>query len=568
MLNSIRIKAIKGIEDKEFNLNLYPNKPSILVAPNGFGKSSFAIAFNSFNNNRITLDDDNICEGHNASDASIEIVIDDATYNINSSQNTFSRNFSCFVINSSLCAKSKGQYMGGFMGHKALLAIQDIELENKVPNKPNITYSISINKTNFGKNGKILTNISYLIENTKFIDKLRPVAVDEFKKIRTYKNPLTNIKDKINTYTGNTDNILLQINNNLISDFNNIECLHNLKKIVEKFSNYKENDGIVYLESIQIVDFILSNEFSTYAIWCSYKENKDYIEKLIGNFDTTHSSDLRIKEQGRNPKKLIITFPSAVRISNGQRDILTFISQLYYARRKLKKENNLLIIDEIFDYLDDANLIAFQYYITKFIEEYKKSGKNLYCILLTHLDPEYFHHFCFQKHKLQIRYLQKTGSCTGEVIELIKKRKPTDDISKFLFHFHNEAQIVEGHNNLEWYEQLYKEVLNKYLNDQPYNCLNVCLAVRIKIEKLAYQKLESEEDKAQFLAIHGTKNKLEFVAEKGVNYPEVWALLGLIHNVHLHWKENRDFETPLKSKLSNFVIKQMIQILFKGAPND
>lgn len=565
MLNSIKIKAIKGIEDKEFNLDLHPNKPSILVAPNGFGKSSFAVAFNSFNNKRIVLDDDNICEGHKVSDASIEIVIDNATYNINSTQNTFSRNFSCFVINGSLYAKSKGQYMGSFIGHKALLAIQDIDLESKIPNKPSIVYSISANKADFGKNGKILTNVLYLIKNTKFIEELTKINVGEFKKVRSYKNPLINIKNKINTYVGITDSILSQINDNLISDFDNIGCLHSLKEIVKKFSNNKGNNVILYLESIQLVDFMLSNEYDAYATWCAYKVSKEYIEGLIGNFDTTHSSDLKIIEQGRSPRKLTISFPSANRISNGQRDILTFISKIYCARRELKKENNLLIIDEIFDYLDDANLIAFQYYITKFIEEYKKSGKNLYCILLTHLDPEYFHHFCFQKHKLQIRYLQKTGSCTGEVVELMKKRDSSDNISKFLFHFHNETQIVERHNNLEWYEKLYNEVLNKYLNDQPYNCLSVCLAVRIKIEELAYHKLESEEDKVQFLKTHRTKNKLEFIAERGIDYSEVWALLGLIYNDHLHWKDNRDFETPLKSKLDNFVIKQMIQILFKGA---
>lgn len=564
MLNSIRIKAIKGIEDKEFNLDLYPNKPSILVAPNGFGKSSFAVAFNSFNNSRITLDDDNICEGHNASDASIEIVIDDATYNINSTQNTFSRNFSCFVINSSLYAKSQGQYRGSFIGHKALLAIQDIELESKVPNKPSIVYSISDNKTGFGKNGKILTSISYLIANIKFIEELKKINIDEFKKVRSYKNPLINIKNKINTYVGTTETVLSQINDHLISDFDNIECLHSLKEIVEKFSNNKENNGILYLESIQLVDFMLSNEYGAYATWCAYKVNKEYIEGLISNFDTTRSSDLKITEQGRSPRKLTISFPSAKRISNGQRDILTFISKLYCAKRELKKENNLLIIDEIFDYLDDANLIAFQYYIIKFIKEYKKAGKNLYCILLTHLDPEYFHHFCFQKHKLQICYLQKTGSCAGEVIDLMKKRGPSDNISKFLFHFHNEAQIVEGHNSIEWYKQLYNEVLNRYLNDKPYNCLSVCLAVRIKIEELAYQKLIDKEDRAQFLEEHGTKNKLEFIAERGIDYPEVWALLGLIYNDHLHWREGRDFETPLKSKLSNCVIKQMIQTLFKG----
>lgn len=565
MLEYIRVKAVKGIDDKKFDLKIYPNKPSILVAPNGFGKSSLATAFNSFNSSRITLDDDNVSEGHCASDASIEIKLDDRVYNIDSSQNTLNRDCACFVINSSLYAKEKGQYMGSFMGHKALLAIQDIELESKVPNKPKINYSISRNKLNFGKNGKILTNVLYLIKNTKFINELKTINIDEFKKVRAYKNPLDRIKDKINTYTGTTSRILEKINSNLIQDLDGIKCLCDLKKIVNKFSCSKENAGIIYLESIQIIDFMLSHEFRGYVIWCNYNKNKNYIEQLINNFDTTHSSDLEVKEQGRNPKKLVITFPTAKRISNGQRDILTFISKLYCAKSKLKKENNILIIDEIFDYLDDANLVAFQYYILKFIKEYKKDGKKLYCILLTHLDPEYFHHFCFNKTKLQIRYLAQNGVCTGEVLKLMKKRVDSDDISKFLFHFHDKERTIEEHKNKEWYKQLYKEVLDKYLTNQEYNCLDVCLAVRIKIEELAYQKLNDNEDKICFLEKqHGTNNKLEFIAEKGINYPEVWSLLGLIYNDNLHWKENRDFETPLKSKLSHFVIKNMIKILFKG----
>ena len=52
MIKSIHIKNVKGIQDKKFELNIYPNKPSILVAPNGFGKSSFAIAFEAITKNR------------------------------------------------------------------------------------------------------------------------------------------------------------------------------------------------------------------------------------------------------------------------------------------------------------------------------------------------------------------------------------------------------------------------------------------------------------------------------------------------------------------------------------
>lgn len=39
-IESIELTNIKGISHETFTLGLVPNKPSILVAPNGFGKSS------------------------------------------------------------------------------------------------------------------------------------------------------------------------------------------------------------------------------------------------------------------------------------------------------------------------------------------------------------------------------------------------------------------------------------------------------------------------------------------------------------------------------------------------
>jgi len=59
MLKVIEIENIKGISHKRFELDILPNKPSLLVAPNGFGKSSFAVAFNEMNNKRIKLTEDN-----------------------------------------------------------------------------------------------------------------------------------------------------------------------------------------------------------------------------------------------------------------------------------------------------------------------------------------------------------------------------------------------------------------------------------------------------------------------------------------------------------------------------
>ena len=66
MLKVIEIENIKGISHKKFELDIVANKPSLLVAPNGFGKSSIATAFKSMNNNRIDLKEDDYHEENEA----------------------------------------------------------------------------------------------------------------------------------------------------------------------------------------------------------------------------------------------------------------------------------------------------------------------------------------------------------------------------------------------------------------------------------------------------------------------------------------------------------------------
>lgn len=117
MIRIIEIENIKGIDQKTFDLGIYANKPSLLVAPNGFGKSSLATAFNSMNNNRINLAEDDLHAENinNLPRVAIEYVQEDSTVlNLvaNHNSNTISNHFDYFVINNQTKPKGIGSRFG------------------------------------------------------------------------------------------------------------------------------------------------------------------------------------------------------------------------------------------------------------------------------------------------------------------------------------------------------------------------------------------------------------------------------------------------------------------------
>ena len=63
-IKSIHIKNVRGLGDHKVELKMIPNKPSILVAPNGSGKSSFAFAFQWLNRLRMKLNKDDAHMGN------------------------------------------------------------------------------------------------------------------------------------------------------------------------------------------------------------------------------------------------------------------------------------------------------------------------------------------------------------------------------------------------------------------------------------------------------------------------------------------------------------------------
>ncbi|EHU9455701.1 hypothetical protein L3I75_004623 [Vibrio vulnificus] len=576
-LNSLEIKNVKGLSNCSFTFNFFPNKPCVLVAPNGFGKSSLACAFKSLKSNKLDLKDDDFHNGDLSLLPELTVELNNVKYLADTNQNEIYGNFDYFVINNPIVAKAKQMKMGGFTRATASITVDTIELVATIPEKVMFDYSIKDNRAWFGSNGKILSNIGdALVNNDDFIYLLsKKIDFSKFDEKRNYINPVKLIVEEINNLEGTSDEIKDEIKKSTLSSLELIEPLKILCLLIKDFTG----DSIVdcYLHSLQLVRMIQGQAFKkalTYKVYC---RDKAFFDDLLCSVNSTRHN-LKAKEvkksKSSNKKKLVVEFPKINSISNGQRDIISFISQIQKAKSSFKKQNCILIVDEIFDYLDDANLVSFQYYITKLIEEFKSQGRNIYPILLTHLDPQYFNHFCFNKHKMQIHYLARSPhKVSSKFLDIVKNRKDQQiesDLSKYFFHYHPEDKDLENDfvrlnmpkvwgKSLSFHAQVALE-LDKYLRGSSYDPIAVLFAVRVKVEKLAYNSL-LDIDKEKFLDTHKTRSKLEFCEEKGVPIPEISYLLGLIYNDDLHWRNNRDYITPLVSKLENMTVKKMISEL-------
>ncbi len=148
--------------------------------------------------------------------------------------------------------------------------------------------------------------------------------------------------------------------------------------------------------------------------------------------------------------RVVIKLPDAASLSNGQRDLLYFGCKLLRTRETLSNKPCILMIDEIFDYLDDANIVVAQYFLSNIIESFKEEGRQIYICLLTHLDPAYFKGYALRK--TQIIYLDKNSQRITETMrKLIAERDNPiwkSEISKYFLHYHpDECDISDIFNS-------------------------------------------------------------------------------------------------------------------------
>lgn len=572
-ISIIEIKNIKGIDHKRLEVTLLPNKPNLLVAPNGFGKSSIATAFACMNSRRLTLEKVDHHREDESLVPSLALTFNGDVITADTTRNDIRANFDVTVIRSGLAAKATRINAGKFMQAIASLEVSSIEICT-VPAKRAFEYRPAEAKAAFGNNGKILPNITELLKKPLFASAISKVDFSKFSQVKN--NAAINAAvDEINRQAGTSEIILQWINDNLIDRLRVITPLNEIAQGLHQL-NLVGSQVEAFLAAYQISKLHAANKsyFNDSVARLRYEHTKGKYEELLKGFCSSAWEWAQLKE---NKGVLVVLFPKAHQLSNGQRDLLTLVIHMHKALYSDSKKPLLLLIDEVFDYLDDANLVAFQHYVTSLIESCKESGKIIYPVILTHLDPGVFFDFCFNKHKLQISYLLAHSSGKSQnTLRLIAARDEDavvkDRLEKHWFHYHVENIEVD---EAEWPRPLPREwrasdvfhgyarsELDRYLTNKNYDSLAVCFAVRIIIERLTYELLTRVEEKDKFLnEVRMTKNKMTFAASCGVEIPETYFLLGLIYNTNLHWTPGRDYVSPLANKLNHPTIKSLIKAI-------
>lgn len=583
-ITTIEITNVKGVEHSLFNLDLVPNRPNILVAPNGFGKSSFAIAFDSLRSNKIELEEKHYHKKDTTKRPILSLSLTTGeTLVADDTQNTISDKFDVFVINNQTEPKSVVQSFGGRTFAKTSLDIIPTVLIQTIPAKVDFDYNSASIKTSFGANGnKLLSNISNLYKCGAFI--YRTETEIDFSRfdLKKFKTAFDSVFAQINVQTGTGNNIKTWIVANVITTLQSLDELKKIADIITSFGFAEVQDEVdAYLTAWQII-FVKNKMGVNYKKACKYLfylDEKEDCTKTIDAFNPVKDRfDIKPKVEGNS---LIVRWPKAHEISNGQRDILTFMALLLKSRRNFRKKDCILVIDEIFDYMDDANLITFQYYISTFIDEMKRQKRRIFPILLTHLDPLFFNHFCFNDTKIKVNYLKQINiKANQNILKLIYKRADPSIqkmVDAYYFHYHPTISAIDLTNefkalklNVDWampdkfFQKIHREVRRYLFENSTLDPLAICFGVRTQIEKLVYDKITDPTNKRIFIEeVNGTKKKLAFAQSIGVQIPETYFLLGIIYNTSLHLSDGQDISMPLGLKLENKTIKQMIEKIFK-----
>lgn len=588
MINKIRIENVKGFgtQGKDLNVNLDSNKINLCVAPNGFGKSSLATAFESLKRTRLEITEDNKHIGEKNAPSSLKLTIDGNEYTADGTKNEISDYQVCVIHNRSRVDYKK-QRIRNYVNVEAYLEIEDIDI-CPVESSAAITYQINSIKREFGTNKKVLTTIEPLLRNKQFLN-LLPECYDDFNKFGTKKRleKIHVVQNSINSLRGTENQVRTQIVDSFFSEIEAEENYAHFKSVLLKVTPAATCFDVFNM-FFQLL-YIWNHQKDNVRRACNRAQYERYKQRIDANLKLLDTTGRSICSKERNGR-LVVTYPHANDISNGQRDVLTFATELLVFKSGLGPDKKyILIIDEVFDYLDDANTMAAQYYLSQIM---KKSHGNIYIVLLTHLNPYYFRNYIFNEKVIHQVYLEDTlPVSTQDMMKFIAfrqgldKKKDNDKaleekLSCYIFHYNPQVKDLSAEIaayskpgvKSTWgksavFKQILIDELNKYFKDASmYDPYAVALALRLRVEKVMYAKLRSEQLKENFIITHKTNEKLKFCEDNNIPVPDVYFIVNAIHNSSDHLRENpvkgKFEEKAMVYKLQNGVIKNVLKKLF------
>lgn len=578
MIESISIENVRGIKNRTFPLNIIPNKPSLLVAPNGFGKSSFAAAFAALRTKRIELPKEHHHLGDESLAPKLTLTIKqndkNCTLTADGNSNAIAGAVDVHVVTSRLRAKATKRNMGKFTTATASLEIGDLVLVPTIPPRAQHAYDVTAMRGRFGSSGKALRNLARTLGNPALADGLIDLCglMDKMEGIRI-QNDIGEITALLQAKAGTGDEIRAWADGAIAPRLESIGAVKALADLLESAAGQSRVDAL--LSGLQVAMTYLGDKktFKDACKYLSYINEKESFEDIINAFGATWK---KVRPIERN-RSLVVSFPPAMHISNGQRDSLCFAAELRKIERSISSRDAILVIDEVFDYLDDANLVAVQYYITRLIKKVREKQRNVYPLILTHLNPYYFRNFTFASQKIYFLKASKPV-INKDFRALIAKRKdPTiqKDVDRHYLHYDpspveiraqflalglreawGDSIAFQKHTEAEW---------TKYLNESDnYDPFAVCCFVRVQIERIVHDTIHDQARKSEFVDTNMTKNKLDFAVANGVDVDDTLYLLGIIYNDGMHVHDNVDDSSPIVSKLENRTIRHMLIESIRG----
>lgn len=574
MIRSIAIENVRGIKNQAFSLDIIPNKPSLLVAPNGFGKTSLAAAFSALRTKRMELPK----EQHHLGDESLApkltltIRQNGQTFTLvaDSNSNAIAGTFDVHVVTSRLRAKATKHNMGKFTTATASLEISELVLVQTVPAKAQHAYDVTTMRGRFGPSGKAFRNLDKTLGSPALADGLIDLCglIDKVEGVRI-QNDIREMAALLNVQAGTGDEIRAWADGALAPRLEAIGAIKALADLLISTTGPGQSRIDALLSGLQIALIYLGDKkaFKDACKYLSYVNEKESFEDIIKAFGATWKKVRPVERKG----SLVISFPPAMHISNGQRDSLCFAAELRKIERSISSRDAILVIDEVFDYLDDANLVAVQYYITRLIKKVREKQRSVYPLILTHLNPYYFRNFTFAGQK--IYFLKKSKPAINKDFRALIAKRGDPSIEKVIgrHYLHYDPAPVEIKAQFQalglreaWGDsiafQTYTEAeWNKYVKESDnYDPFAACCFVRVRIEQIVYEAIEDPALKAEFLDTSMTKNKLDFAGAHGVDVDDTLYLLGIIYNEGMHVHDNVDDSSPIVSKLENRTIRHML----------